>query len=56
VNSIAKEVNERLQGKKVGAVIAYDGEADSLEITEVYDIVDPKIKKNFENQQSPAQQ
>jgi hypothetical protein len=55
VGSVDKAVQEKLYGKKAGAVVAYDGDEDSLEITEVYDIVDPKIKKNFEKQQQSAQ-
>ena len=53
VGSIDQEVKGKLQGKKAGDVVAYSEGEDSLEITEVYDIVDPKIKKNFDNQ--PAQ-
>lgn len=56
VQSVDKVLKDSLYGKKLGAVVAYSESEDSLEVTEVYDIVDPKIKKNFEKQQSPAQQ
>ena len=48
VGSIAPEVKAQIMGKKAGDVVAYSEGEDSLEITEVYDIVDPKVKKNFE--------
>ncbi len=56
VGSVDPELKKQLYGKKLGAVVAYSETEDSLEVTEVYDIVDPKIKKNFEKQQTPAQQ
>lgn len=52
VVSIDKEVKDQIHGKKAGDVIAYSETEDSMEITEVYDIVDPKIKKSFEPQQA----
>lgn len=48
VNSIDPEVKKQMMGKKAGDVVAYSESEDSLEITEVYDIVEPKKKKNFE--------
>ena len=54
VNSIDKDVRNRLMTKKAGDVIGYSETEPSLEITEVYQIIDPKIKKNFEGQ--PAAQ
>lgn len=48
VGSVDVELKKQITGKKVGAVVAYSETQDSIEVTEVYDIVDPKIKKNFE--------
>ena len=48
VGSVDPDVKKQIYGKKLGDVVAYSESQDSLEITEVYDIVDPKIKKNFE--------
>jgi len=48
VGSVDPELKKQILGKKVGDVVAYSEGQDSLEVTEVYDIVDPKIKKNFE--------
>jgi len=50
VNSIDPEVKGRLLTKKAGDVISYSESEPSLEITEVYQILDPKIKKNYEAQ------
>ena len=55
VKTVEKEVKDKLYTKKAGDVIAYSENEDSLEITEVYEIVNPKIKKNFEKQQSTPQ-
>jgi hypothetical protein len=52
VNSVDGEVKSRLLTKKAGNVISYSETEPSLEITEVYQIVDPNIKKNFEAQPS----
>lgn len=54
VQSVDPELRTQLQGKKNGSVVAYSETEDSMEITEIYDIVTPKVKKNFEQQ--PAQQ
>ena len=48
VQSVDPELKKQITGKKAGDVVAYSESQDSLEITEVYDIVDPKIKKNFD--------
>ncbi len=50
VNSVDPELKNQLYGKKAGAVVAYSADEDSMEITEIYDIKKPKIKKNFEQQ------
>lgn len=50
VSSIDPEVKKQMIGKKAGDVVAYSESEDSLEITEVYDIKEPKKKKNFEKQ------
>lgn len=55
VNSVDAAVKAKLLSKKAGEVVSYSEQEDSLEITEVYEIVDPQIKKNFEAQQSTQQ-
>lgn len=49
VNTVDPELKKQLHGKKAGNVVAYSESEDSLEITEVYKIVERKVsKKNFE--------
>lgn len=49
VGSIDKTVQDRLLTRKAGDVISYNETEPSLEITEVYQILDPKIKQNYDN-------
>jgi hypothetical protein len=48
VQSVDPQLKAQILGKKAGDVVAYSETEDSLEITEVYQITDPKTKKNFE--------
>jgi hypothetical protein len=54
VGSIDKAVQEKLLNKKMGDMVSYSKDEPSLEITEVYEIHQPSVQKNFESQQ-PAQ-
>lgn len=59
IGSVLPELKELIYGKKVGDVFAPNNEDTenpvSIEITELYQIVDPKIDKNFEDQSAQAE-
>lgn len=52
IGSLDKEVKQGLLNKKAGEIIAYEDGGPSFEITEVYEVAQPNIKKNFETQPS----
>lgn len=51
VGSLEQEVKKGLLNKKAGEIIAYEDGGPSFEITEVYDVTQVSVKKNFEAQQ-----
>ncbi len=55
VGTVDPELKKALIGKKLGEVVGYSEEEDPFEITEIYQIADPKTKKNYEENQQPAQ-
>lgn len=52
VGSVDQEVQDKLLAKKAGEVVPYSDGAPNFEIVEVYEIKQPEVKKNFENEQS----
>lgn len=52
VGSIDKTVQSKLLNKKVGEMVSYEDGEPNFEITEIYEIHQPNVKKNFESQQS----
>lgn len=55
VGSIDKEVQGKLLNKKAGELVSYEDGEPNFEITEVYEIHQPNVKKNFEAQPSNSQ-
>lgn len=52
VGSIDKNVQNKLMNKKVGETVTYEDGEPNFEITEVYEIHTPTVKKSFEATQS----
>jgi len=50
VGSIEKTIQEKLLSKKIGAMIQFGDTDPKLEITEVYEINQPAVKKDYEAQ------
>lgn len=55
VGSIDNVVKEKLLLKKTGDVVSYNENEPSLEITEVYEINQPNVQRNFEPSQATQQ-
>lgn len=51
VASVEGDIKSKLLAKKLGDVIKYSDDEPSLEVTEIYKVTQPAVKKNFEQQQ-----
>jgi hypothetical protein len=59
LGSVLPELREKIKGQKVGGVVNPNEEENdtgiSIEITELYQIVDPKVDKKFEGKDGQAE-